>query len=207
MTARTPLVIAHRGASARAQENTPAAFELAVAERADYIELDVHADAEGELVVTHEAPRPGADLPRLADVTDAFRGRIGLMVELKRPSRYRRHEVVRRTLELLSDDDVLLSFERGALEDAHRRQPSTRTLQHVGFGVSIRRAAGYAWGVGFHDGRVTGRGLEAARALGLETIVYTVNDPARMRELAALGVGGIVTDRPALARRALARSG
>jgi glycerophosphoryl diester phosphodiesterase len=36
-------------------------------------------------------------------------------------------------------------------------------------------------------------------------MVFTVNDPARMLELATLGVTGIFTDRPALARRTLAR--
>lgn len=33
--------------------------------------------------------------------------------------------------------------------------------------------------------------------------VYTVNDPARMRDLAELGVTGIFTDRPDLALRTL----
>jgi glycerophosphoryl diester phosphodiesterase len=79
-----------------------------------------------------------------------------------------------------------------------------RTLQHVGFGVSIRRAAAYAWAVGFHNRRVTPRGIAHARQLGLVTTVYTVNDAARMRELAALGADGVFTDRPELARPALA---
>jgi len=141
-------------------------------------------------------------------VAEALRGRIGLMVELKRPARYRRHDVVRRTLALLADsDDVLLSFERRALEEAVRLRPGLRTMQHVGFGVSIRRAASYAWAAGFHDSRVTPRGVARARALGLETAVYTVNEPRRMLELAELGVGGIFTDRPALALRTLARRG
>jgi glycerophosphoryl diester phosphodiesterase len=35
------------------------------------------------------------------------------------------------------------------------------------------------------------------------TTVYTVNDPGRMRELAALGVDGIFSDRPALLRETL----
>ena len=48
------------------------------------------------------------------------------------------------------------------------------------------------------------RGLAAARRLGLETTVYTVNDPARLIELAALGVTGVFTDRPDLALRVLA---
>jgi glycerophosphoryl diester phosphodiesterase len=77
-----------------------------------------------------------------------------------------------------------------------------RTVQHVGFGVSIRRAAG-GWAAGFQDERVTRRGLETAKRLGLETTVYTVDDPARMRQLRDWGVTGVFTDDPRLARAAL----
>ena len=41
----------------------------------------------------------------------------------------------------------------------------------------------------------TAPGLAAARRLGLEATVYTVNKPERMRELAALGVTGILDRR------------
>jgi glycerophosphoryl diester phosphodiesterase len=76
------------------------------------------------------------------------------------------------------------------------------TVQHVGFGVSIRRALG-GWAVGFQDARLTKRGLARAQALGLETTVYTVNDPARMLELRELGVTGVFTDDPRGALAAL----
>jgi glycerophosphoryl diester phosphodiesterase len=48
-------VIAHRGASAEAPENTLAAFELAVRQGADAIELDVRLTADGVPVVIHDA--------------------------------------------------------------------------------------------------------------------------------------------------------
>lgn len=149
-------------------------------------------------LVTHDRPRRGVRYPTLAEVLDLCRGRIGVMVELKRP----RGDVVERTLRLLGDDDVLLSFQRRALEEARARRPGLRTMQHVGFGVGIRGAAG-AWAVGFHDQRLTIRGLETARRLGLATAVYTVNDERRMLELRELGVSGIFTDRPDRARAVL----
>lgn len=81
------------------------------------------------------------------------------------------------------------------------------TPKHVGFGISIRRAAD-SWGVGFANRMVTPGAVAPARGLGLATTVYTVNEPTRMRELAAFGVTGIFTDRPSLARRTPApRSG
>jgi glycerophosphoryl diester phosphodiesterase len=48
------LVIAHRGASAYAPENTMPAFELAVRQGADMLELDVQRSADGVLVVFHD---------------------------------------------------------------------------------------------------------------------------------------------------------
>lgn len=52
---KLPLVVAHRGASGAAPENTMAAFELAVEMGADMIELDVHATKDGHVVVLHDA--------------------------------------------------------------------------------------------------------------------------------------------------------
>src|ERR1044072_3462497 len=49
-----PLVIAHRGASGLAPENTLTAFKLAAAMGAAGIELDVHLSADGQPVVIHD---------------------------------------------------------------------------------------------------------------------------------------------------------
>jgi glycerophosphoryl diester phosphodiesterase len=127
--------IAHRGASSELPENTPAAFERAIELGADFIEFDVHAAADGSLVVCHDPPRGGE--PLLEAVADQCAGRIGLMCELKSPWRYRRHDVVSRTVALLPEDAVVLCFEPQAL----RRVRGLRTLQHVSPGVSIRRAS------------------------------------------------------------------
>jgi glycerophosphoryl diester phosphodiesterase len=194
------IVIAHRGASAERPENTLAAFERAIEIGADYVELDVHADRGGRLVVTHGAPRRGVVYPPLEAALELMRGRIGVMVELKTPGRYRRHDVVRRAVKLLTGDDALVCFQRQALEEARALRPGLRTVQHVGLAVSIRGARD-AWAAGFHDPRTTRRGLRTALGLGLVPLVYTVNDERRMLELADAGAAGIFTDRPAQALR------
>jgi glycerophosphoryl diester phosphodiesterase len=194
------LVIAHRGASWERPENTLPAFERAIELGADYVELDVRADVQGRLVVTHDPPKRNDPYPTLEDALDLCRGRIGVMVELKTPRRYRRHRVVERTVRLLTDDDVVVCFQRPALDEVRALRTGLRTCQHVGFGVSIR-AARSAWAVGFANSRVTKRGLAAAHALDLVSLVYTVNEPARLRDLEHEGVGGVFTDRPDLARR------
>ena len=215
------LVIAHRGASAHERENTLPAFERAIELGADYVEFDVQASADGALVVFHDlnlgrlTPLKGplrrrlaaelheVGIPRLEDVIELTRGRIGVMAELKSAYLYRRHDLVRRTVELLADEDVVLSFERRAILEAKRARRELRVVQHVGYGVSIRAATAYAWGVGFADGRVTSRGLARAAEAGLRRFVYTVNDEKRMTQLLAAGVDGIFTDRPERLRAVL----
>ena len=83
------IVVAHRGASAQAPENTMEAFRLGVDAGADGIELDVHLTADGQLAVIHDdtldrtTDRSGAvadltmDDIRAADAGAAFAGPAG----------------------------------------------------------------------------------------------------------------------------------
>ena len=50
-----PLIIAHRGSSAHAPENTLAAFQLAAEQGADAIELDVDLTRDGHAIIMHDA--------------------------------------------------------------------------------------------------------------------------------------------------------
>jgi glycerophosphoryl diester phosphodiesterase len=61
------VVVAHRGASAYAPENTMDAFRLAVEMGADGIELDVHRTRDGKLAVIHDDT-----LDRTTDATGAI---------------------------------------------------------------------------------------------------------------------------------------
>jgi glycerophosphoryl diester phosphodiesterase len=102
-----PQVIAHRGASVDAPENTLAAFELAARQGADGVELDVRTTRDGEVVVFHDPTlkrlcgRPdrlarmtarevrearllsGHGIPRLADVFGVVPAPMILHIELK----------------------------------------------------------------------------------------------------------------------------
>jgi len=105
-----PLVIAHRGASGTLPENTLPAFELALRQRADMIETDLHRTRDGETVVAHDEDLArlggsgeiaeatlaevraldagdGARVPILDEVLDAFGARIPFNLELKRGRR------------------------------------------------------------------------------------------------------------------------
>src|SRR5712691_9435510 len=54
MTTRDFMVIAHRGASFYAPENTFAAFDLAIEMGVSHIELDVHSTIDDHIVVIHD---------------------------------------------------------------------------------------------------------------------------------------------------------
>lgn len=214
----TPLVIAHRGASWDEPENTLRAFRRAVDAGANYVEFDVQATQDGHLVTVHDPLRETLaelrerqpDVPVLDEALEELAGRIGLCVELKHPYRHRRHRPIERTLLALdrhgvvARDLIVASFEPQAILETRRLRPRLRTLQHVEH-VPLSQVSGHAWAAGIEDSKATPPRLAAAQALGLEAIVYTVNDASRPRELAALGVAGIITDRPDLIRRALSR--
>lgn len=107
---RPPLVIAHRGASGYRPENTMPAFALAVEQRADMVETDLHRTRDGSIVVTHDEELAGlggvgeiADaslaevraldagggerVPTLDELLDGFGARIAFNLELKRGTR------------------------------------------------------------------------------------------------------------------------
>jgi glycerophosphoryl diester phosphodiesterase len=52
---RPPVVVAHRGASGLAPENTLAAFKLAVDLGTPAVECDVHLTSDGQVIVIHDA--------------------------------------------------------------------------------------------------------------------------------------------------------
>lgn len=72
-----PRLFAHRGSSGTHPENTLEAFAEGLAAGADRLELDVHASADGHVVVFHDD-----DLQRTTDATGLLRERT--LAELKR---------------------------------------------------------------------------------------------------------------------------
>ncbi|MGW4548703.1 glycerophosphodiester phosphodiesterase [Streptomyces violaceorubidus] len=65
-----PDVIAHRGSSGMAPENTAAAIDLAVRQHADYIEIDVQRTKDGKLVNFHDCT-----MERTTDIETLYPGR------------------------------------------------------------------------------------------------------------------------------------
>jgi glycerophosphoryl diester phosphodiesterase len=148
-----PLVLAHRGASRAAPENTLAAFALARAMGADGVELDVRSTRDGVLVVHHDPVRAGFGLladepfaalraahPDVPTLAEALAGCVGLLVNVEikclpwEPDRDDpdARPVVRAVVAALGDapvdvDVIVSSFDLGAVDACRALAPGLTT--------------------------------------------------------------------------------
>ncbi len=221
-------MIGHRGAPRLAPENTLASFEAAVAAGADVVEIDV---GEG-LVITHSKREVPSEPLSLDDALDFFRASgAGVQVDLKRfgiehevAAAVRRHGLEQRAFVSSTSAWALRRLATAAPElpraisypnDRYRisRFAWPRPLV-AGSGSAARAAmpalvpllclAGRAGILTLHHAVVSEAAVRAARARTASVVAWTVNDPAAVERLAALGVDGIVTDDPGMALQALA---
>ncbi len=139
-TKARPLVLAHRGASRRAPENTVEAFRVARELGADGVELDVRRTRDGVLVLSHDPVIDGYGLvvehpfehlraqrplvPTLEEAVDALAGMI-VNVEIKcfpiEPDADPERIVVRGVVEMIGRRDlyervIVSSFELDAVD-------------------------------------------------------------------------------------------
>jgi glycerophosphoryl diester phosphodiesterase len=227
------LVFAHRGASVAEAENTLAAFRVAVAMGADGVELDVRRTADGDLAVHHDAHLADGravvevvagdlppEVPSLAAAVEAC-GDLVVNIELKdlpgEPGHDPSHPLVEAVLAVVADADLgpralISSFDVTAVDRVRALAPGVETAflaltppdPRAGAALVERcRRHGHRVVHPFHGG-VTAELLERCAEAGLTVNTWTVDDPGRIVELAALGVDGIVTNVPDVARRALA---
>jgi glycerophosphoryl diester phosphodiesterase len=194
------LVVAHRGASSEAPENTLAAFVKAIECGADMIEFDVRRARDGRLVISHDPVRePSVHLPTLEDTLRLTQGRIQLDVELKEPGCERdAMELLLRYLPL--DAFCVTSFLAPTLRAIRNINPSIRTGLIFAMWNKSVRAACLSPDVDLLVAHY--RLLHKAGQIEKPLFVWTVDDPARTRSLfAGAQVAGIVTNNP---RQALA---
>jgi len=191
MTARK-WVVAHRGDHSQAPENTVAAFDAAIHAGADMIEFDVHRLPGGTLVVCHDEPSAGADVPRLADVLRLCAGRIRLDIELKNFTC--EDDVLAALAEagVDPDDCIVTSFDAAQLARIRRAHPALRTgLLTEGLPERCEDAF-----LAPHYANLTIERLAEYEARGIPLLPWTVNGNADLeRLLAAPAVAGVITDR------------
>ncbi len=251
---RSPLaveIIAHRGASHDAPENTVAALRLGWEQNADAGELDVRLTKDGQIVVIHDN-----DTKRTTGVAGAVAQRTLAELRSLDAGRWKGPEWTRERLPTLSEalatvpdgkrmfieikcgPEILPQLEP-VLKASGRR---SEQLAIIGFNYTVVKQAKQRfpqspvyWIVSYKADKKTGKHpdirtliakaraarldgldldggfpLDAAcvaqiKTAGLGIYVWTVDDAARAGALAAAGVDGITTNRPAWLREQLQR--
>lgn len=221
---------AHRGASGEYPENTLMAFEHAIRQQCDGIELDVF-QVEDEFFVWHDRVLPlYADtliwqqckkevqqvvlrheqhIPTLAEALSMIAGRVRVNVELKR---IRDIEVLVQVIEQAgysyqSPDSVLISsFNHHYLADLGRLNVPWRlgmltASSPLDMAFTCNAIAAYS--IHFDINCLRQEDIALAHQLGLKVYVYTVDRQSELDWLRDWGVDGVFTNYPAQARQFL----
>lgn len=224
-----PLIIAHRGASHGALDNSLDAFAKAIDLGADLIEFDVRRTRDDQLICFHDATihrraihtltrrevgdASGHEPPLLDDVLDLTKNRIGLNIEIKQDG-YVDRVMASVVARFDADKVVITSFLDGVVRQAKQLQPGTRAGLLVGRGMPqpyvrtplaerflVSRARACAADlVAMHFTLAPLGVLARTHGAGLDAYVWTVNGDDRIRHfLADSRVTALITDRPARA--------
>jgi glycerophosphoryl diester phosphodiesterase len=244
-----PWLVAHRGGSLIAPENTLVAFDRAVALGADALEIDVRRTRDGVVVVFHDddtarltgqngtierrslaevqaldaafsfttdggATFPmrglGVRIPTLAEVLERYPG-LRLNVDAKTDDAPLAEALAAAVLAAGAVERVCVgSFHDAQAERLGRLLPGAARFFPQGAAtchVLAAKAGGAGAGCPRYDladlpHRMNGLTVVDAKVVrhfheqAVPVHVWTVDEAAEMRELLALGVDGIVTDRP-----------
>lgn len=220
-----PWIIAHRGASHDAAENTLAAFRLAADQGADGIELDVRRTADDRLVVHHD-PRIGdatairevslaevralaPEVPLLSDVLETCDD-LWLDIEVKNsplePDWDPDDHTVRRILSMINErhltrPPLITSFNPTTVAVA--ASSGARAGLLLGRGALPSGVSNVLDGLEFvlpHVDTIDGDDVGALVAASpLPIITWTTDDPSQIGRLIDAGVDGLITNRPTIA--------
>jgi glycerophosphoryl diester phosphodiesterase len=231
------LVVAHRGAAGAAPENTLAAIEQAIADGADWVEIDVQESRDGTVVVVHDSdfmklagdpikvwegdldrlqdidvgswfdPRfADQRVPTLAEVLQVIKAADArLVIELK----YYGHDqqLEQRVVEAveaagIADRVAIMSLKLAGVQKLKQQRPGWTggLLAATAIGDITRLEADF---LAVNQSMASRRFIERARAAGKQVFVWTVNDGLSLNHWMSMGVDGVITDEPALARSIL----
>ncbi len=215
------VIVGHRGAAGLAPENTLPAFRLAERLGVDAVELDIRL-ADSRLAVFHDATLErttngsgainekswdeiqtldaggGERIPELAQVFGVLNSASGVNIELKGKSA---GAALAEFLKSNSPPQPLLvsSFsirEIEAFQRAGGSAPIALLIAKFDERHAHRAIELGAWSAHLHDRLATPKRVAQLVDCGLRVFVYTVNNPARLRELRNIGAHGVFTDFP-----------
>ena len=228
-----PRIVAHRGYCKTHPENSLSAFRHAERVGCEWVECDVHAAADGSIIVLHDETLDrttsatgavadkvcsdlsdvrlrfndhltGEPLPTLPRLLAALRPATGILVELKPPDHPR---LVRDVLKMLRAERrpwVLQSFDPSNVLGIHARDSDAPAALLVEDRPALERALGERWrGVHADHTLLDEQTVRSLRARGMGIGAWTVNREQDLRRVIDLGVDWLISDEPLLARKLL----
>jgi glycerophosphoryl diester phosphodiesterase len=145
-------------------------------------------------------------VPTLEEVLEEARGKARVMIELK----YYGHDqqLEQRVVDIVEQTDMvdnvaIMSLKYGGIQKMHRLRPDWD------IGLLSATAIGNLTGLGVdflavNSGMATPGFIRNSQSAGKQVLVWTINDRLSMSRYMSMGVDGIITDEPGLARTVLA---
>jgi glycerophosphoryl diester phosphodiesterase len=226
-----PLVIAHRGDSSNALENSLESIRRALSLSVDMIEIDIRRSRDNGLYVMHDRLtgrtavkniaierassekiarvklKNGESVPALGDVLQLVAGKCGLNLEIK--SRGAGALTARYLLASGYKGHILVSsFRKEEVKAARQAMPLLPTSMifdvftvHT---ISSYLARGYTV-ISLRKKTVNEKLVSACHEKGLSLYVWTVDEEDEMRKFISWGVDGIYSNRPGVLKTLLER--
>ena len=226
------LLIAHRGASKIAPENTLKAFQKAIELEADYIEFDVHQSKDGEVVIMHDANTfrttrhfgaiknmtlkelkslnagEGEKIPTLQELIEIAKGKIKLQLEIKDEG------MVKKIVTILKDADfiestTISSFKHKELLEVQKIEPSINLVALI-VGINTIKIIKKAIRNKFQAIQpfytfIRKSFIDSAHENNIKINAWIVNSKETMKKLIEMGIDGIITNDVEAAKEVLDR--
>jgi glycerophosphoryl diester phosphodiesterase len=226
-----PLVIAHRGDSSNALENSLEAVRRALSLPSDMIEIDIRKSRDDGLFVMHDLLtgrtagnsinieramsdaigrirlHNGEPVPTLTDVIKAVAGSSGLNLEIKSDG------AGLLTAEYFASSDydgyvLISSFKEEEVLAVRRALPSMPTSiifdVFTAQDVLSYREKGYRI-ISLRKKTVNEKLIDTCHGQGIDVYVWTIDDEEEMRKFISWGVDGIYSNKPGALKRLIER--
>lgn len=150
----------------------------------------------------------GEKIPTLGEALDRYRGKIGVLIEIKAPWLYPgieqkvADELIKRNMDKPKNGKVIIqSFDHASVQRFHNILPNVQvgvlTYQAEDLTAEkLQEFAGYADFVNPSLNLVTAQLVDQIHSLGMKIHTWTVRDRSLVDPLIQAGVDGIITDFP-----------
>ena len=217
-----PLVIAHKGSSEEAYENSMESFNLAVVQKADMIELDTHLTSDGNFIIYHDrrikyenkkyliSKTPlktieefqlpnGEEIPTLEDVLNKLLPKIQINIEIKCKTSKKIFDNFLKGVEVDNSKILVSSFRSDVINELKSSTLGYKLAYIYRFPTpKIRRIADkeYIHSLNADYRFLSSNAVQQYHKKNKEVYTWTVNEELQIRKFVKMGVDGIFTDNP-----------